>query len=58
MKVNENSCEGWRRAGKRPLPEAGASRRRVCKLRPLQQTLSFHVDQMARMKEIKEYFGM
>jgi len=56
MKVNENSCEGWRRAGKRPLPEA--SRRRVRKLRPLQQTLSFHVDQMARMKEIKEYFGM
>ena len=41
MKVNENSYEGWRRAGKRPLPEAGASRRRVRKLRPLQQTLSF-----------------
>lgn len=38
--------------------EAGASRRRVRKLRPLQQTLSFHVDQMVRMKEIKEYFGM
>ena len=55
MKILAKAGDG---AGKRPLPEAGASRRRVCKLRPLQQTLSFHVDQMARMKEIKEYFGM